>query len=213
MDVSPTSQTQHFQTQTASFTIVPISFNKKFHFFHFSDQILESNAWLPFSYISLSPSWLQHSLSWSLLPLLLPTFDSPRKSRGILWKCTDPVTSHGSHLTQSKGQWLLWFIKPYAIWPPPHSHFHLTVLSAHVSTVLIYFIYLGIQGTLQTCQIPVRGFLPQECFPLEYPPLRSLQGPSKPSLQAFQVGLPYHKVSPDCPASIHCVPHCLCPFL
>lgn len=151
-------------------------------------------------------------LSWSLLPLLLPTVDSPHKSRGILWKCTDPVTSHGSHRIQSKGQWLLRFIKPYAIWPPPHSHFHLTVVSAHISTVLIYFIYLGIQGTLQTCQIPVRGFLPQECFPPGIPSPQISARPIQTFTSGFSSGvtlsqgLPrlsyFHSLCPTLPVSL-----------
>lgn len=76
------------------------------------------------------------------------------------------LSSHLSWLpSQSKGQRLLRLIKPYAIWAPPHSHFHLTVLSAHASTVLIYSTQLGIQATLQTCQVPVRGSFPQKCLP------------------------------------------------
>lgn len=89
------------------------------------------------------------------------------------------LSSHLSWLpSQSKGQRLLWLIKPYAIWPPPHPHFHLTVLSARVSTVLIYSTHLGIQGTLQTCQVPARESLPRSVFHLQYPPLisaRSIQ--------------------------------------
>lgn len=129
--VSPTSQTQHFQTQTASF-IVPISFNKKFHLSHFSGQILESNAWLPFSYLIFvrKSYWLT-----TFCPMYGPSHhpcylvDCNILLAGLYFhlcflqstvharaegSCENAqiLSPHGSHLTQRKGPWLLRFIKP-----------------------------------------------------------------------------------------------------
>lgn len=204
MDVSPTSQTRHFQPQTAFFTIVPISFNK------FIFPISQAKSWRvmldSLSHIFVRKSyWLTtfchmygpshhpcHLVDCNILLaglyFHLASYSLSSTQWGILWKCTDPVTSahttRGSHL--SKGQRLL-LIKPYAHLTLPIPTFIL-LFSAHVSTVLIYSTHLGIQGALQTYQVPVRGSLPRNVFHLQSPP-PYLQGPF---LQAF----PYHKVSP-----------------